>query len=200
MNRNKVTGTTMLPIYLYGHPQLREIAQDISADYPDLEKLIADMWDTMYASDGVGLAAPQVGLPIRLLVIDGDPLKKDFPECKDFKRCMINAHFIEETGKQVSYDEGCLSIPFIYESVTRPDTITVQYVDEHFEPHTETLTGYAARIVQHEYDHLEGVLFTDRVSPLRKQLLKKKLHMIEEGRIKPDYAYIAAPPKRKKLH
>ncbi len=188
----------MLPIYLYGHPHLREQAKDITAEYAGLEQLIADMWETMYHSDGVGLAAPQIGLPIRLIVIDGDALKQDFPECAGFKRCLINAHITEETGEEVSFDEGCLSIPFIYEKVKRPGTITIEYVDEHFAPHTETLSGYAARIVQHEYDHLEGVLFTDRVSSLRKQLLKKRLRDIEEGHVRPDYAYVAAPPKRKK--
>lgn len=186
-----------LPIYLYGHPILREQTQDITADYPQLKELIANMYETMYESDGVGLAAPQIGKAIRLLVIDGTPVADTFPECEGLKRTFINAKIEEFDGKEVSEVEGCLSIPGISESVTRPSSIVVSYVDEEFQPHREEFHGYAARIIQHEYDHLEGTLFTDRVSPFRKKIIKRKLAKIEEGFTVSRYPYVSASKRSK---
>lgn len=176
-----------LPIYLYGHPVLRKVAQDISPDYPDLEKLIANMWETMYDSDGIGLAAPQIGRDIRLFVIDADALKEDYPETKDFKRVFINAKIVEYSEDKWSVQEGCLSIPGVHEKVERPNTITIEYLNEKFETQKETLSGFAARVVQHEYDHIEGILFTDLISSMRKAMVKSKLKAISEGRVRTHY-------------
>lgn len=176
-----------LPIFLYGEPVLRKVAEDITADYEGLEKLIEDMWETMYHSDGIGLAAPQIGKPIRLLVIDADVMADQYPECKDFKRCMINAHIVESSEETCSEPEGCLSLPGIGENVIRPKEITIEYLNEKFEPQREHLADFRARVVQHEYDHLEGVLFTDRISPIRKQLVKGKLNKILKGQVHPSY-------------
>ena len=176
-----------LPVYLYGQPVLRKVAADIEKDYPELEALIANMFDTMYHSEGVGLAAPQIGLPIRLIVLDGDPLGDDFAECSGFKRVLINPTIVSYGDEKVSYDEGCLSLPGIHEKVSRPTEITVRYLNEAFEPVEETLKGFAARIVQHEYDHLEGKVFIDHISPIRKQLIKSKLNNIVKGRVNCSY-------------
>lgn len=176
-----------LPVYLYGQPVLRKVAGDIEPSYPELEALIANMYDTMYKSEGVGLAAPQVGLPIRLIVIDGDVLGDDFPECAGFKRTLINPTIVSYGGDKVSLDEGCLSLPGIHEKVSRPTEIVVRYVDERFEPKEETLHGFAARIVQHEYDHLEGKVFIDHIAPIRKQLIKGKLNSIVKGKVNCGY-------------
>lgn len=181
-----------LPVYLYGHPVLREETQDITADYPNLKELIANMYETMYKSDGVGLAAPQIGKAIRLFVIDGTPVADMFPECATLKKTFINAYIKEFKGDEVTEVEGCLSVPGINEVVSRPNTIVIQYVDEDFQPHEETFTGYAARIIQHEYDHIEGVLFTDRVSGFRKKMIKRKLSNIETGKIVSRYPYVSA--------
>lgn len=186
-----------LPIYLYGHPVLREETKEITADYPDLKTLIANMYETMYESDGIGLAAPQIGKAIRLLVIDGTPMADTFPECAGLKRTFINARIEKFDGEEVSEVEGCLSIPGINEAVVRPSSIVVSYVDEDFQPHTETFHGFAARIIQHEYDHLEATLFTDRVSPFRKKMIKRKLAKIEEGHTVSRYPYVAAPRKNR---
>ncbi|MDO4672855.1 MAG: peptide deformylase [Porphyromonadaceae bacterium] len=182
-----------LPVYLYGHPVLREVAKDITPDYPELKELIELMWDSMYESEGIGLAAPQIGKSIRLLVIDADVMSDSFPECKGFKRTMINAHIVERGEDTCTEMEGCLSVPGISENVTRPKHIKIEYLDENFEPHTEELEGFAARVVQHEYDHLEGKLFVDHLSGLRKQLIKKKLHKIAQGMIRCDYKTVSAP-------
>ncbi|MEG1615701.1 MAG: peptide deformylase [Bacteroidales bacterium] len=176
-----------LPVYLYGQPVLRKVAENIDATYPELEKLIADMYETMYKSEGVGLAAPQIGLPIRLLVIDGDVMHEDFPECKGFKRTMINAEIVAFGEDKVTFEEGCLSLPGIHEGVSRPTTITVKYLNEKLEPQEETLVGFTARIVQHEYDHLDGKLFIDHISPIRKQLIKAKLNNILKGKVRCSY-------------
>ena len=183
-----------LPIVAYGDPVLRKKAQDIDKDYPELEKLIADMWETMYKANGVGLAAPQIGRAIRLFVIDTSPFAEDedfSPEeqamLKDFKRIFINARMIEEEGKSWSFNEGCLSIPDIREDVTRKDTITIQYLDEDFKEVTETYDGLLARVIQHEYDHIEGILFTDKLSSLKRRLLKGKLNNISKGNIVVEY-------------
>lgn len=176
-----------LPVYLYGQPVLRKVAEDIENEYPGLKELIANMFDTMYNSDGIGLAAPQIGLSIRLIVIDAEPMGDDFPECKSFKRVLINAHIIERSGDDISLEEGCLSLPGIHEKVSRPSRVKIQYWDENFEEHVEELEGFAARVVQHEYDHLEGKMFIDHISAIRKQLNKSKLNSIVKGTVRCSY-------------
>lgn len=175
------------PVYVYGSSILRRVAEDITPDYPNLDQLYEDMFETMYQSDGIGLAAPQVGLSIRVFVIDASPLADEHPEMEDFKKVFINAKITERTGNPVLYNEGCLSIPNIREDVERPETVTIEYLDENFAPHKEKYEGLAARIIQHEYDHLDGILFTDRVSPIRKQLLKSKLNAIAKGKFSASY-------------
>lgn len=179
----------ILPIYTYGQPVLRKVAENINADYPELKKLISDMWETLANSEGIGLAAPQIGKAIRLVLIDLDPLSDDFPEYKDFKKVYINAHIIEfdENSKKESSQEGCLSLPAIHENVTRPTRIHVEYDDEDFNHHDEWVEGYLARVMQHEFDHLDGKMFIDRLSPLRKQLIKAKLKALLQGRFQCGY-------------
>lgn len=181
-----------LPIYLYGHPVLRKLAKDITPDYPDLKNFLNDMWETMYFSDGVGLAAPQIGKDIRVFVIDADPMKDTFPECTQFKRTFINAKIIEKSDDLCTENEGCLSIPGIHEKVTRSNSITIEYLDEYFQPHKETIAGFAARVVQHEYDHIEGKMFVDHISMMRKSIIKNKLKKISEGNVKTHYRVILA--------
>lgn len=178
----------ILPIYTYGQPVLRKEAQDITPDYPELKTLIANMWETLQLSEGIGLAAPQIGLDIRLVIIDLDPLKEDFPEYDGFRRVYINAHIEEydDTEKDTS-EEGCLSLPAIHEKVVRPKRIRVTYMDENFEEHDEWVEGYLARVMQHEFDHLDGKMFIDRISPLRKQLIKSKLKALLQGRFRCGY-------------
>lgn len=185
----------ILPIYLYGQPVLRAVSQDITPDYPDLQQLIADMWLTMYESDGIGLAAPQIGRDIRLQVIDATPMADDFPECADLKLVMINAHIRERSEETCSESEGCLSLPGINEKVVRPKSIIVDYVDELFQPHTLELSGFAARVVQHEYDHIDGLLFVDHLSAMRKRMIKKKLQSISDGRVRVGYPTARQPFK-----
>lgn len=178
----------ILPIYIYGQPVLRKVAQDITPDYPELAKLIDNMWETLAASEGIGLAAPQIGLDIRLVVIDLDALADDFPEYKDFKKVYVNAHIVEyDENETSSSEEGCLSLPAIHEKVVRPTRIRVQWLDENFESHDEWITGYLARVMQHEFDHLDGKMFIDRVSPLRRQLIKNKLKALTQGRYRCGY-------------
>ncbi len=177
------------PVYIYGSSVLRKVAQDITPEYPNIKELINDMFETMYHSDGVGLAAPQIGLSIRLFVIDATPFEEDDEEVKDFKRVFINAKIVERSGEKKLFNEGCLSIPNLREDVERDDVIRMQYLDENFEPHEEVFSGIRARIVQHEYDHLEGILFTDKVSPIRRQLLRNKLAGITKGRFSIDYKF-----------
>lgn len=180
----------ILPITAYGTPVLRQMAENITADYPQLSTLIANMWDTMYHAKGVGLAAPQIGLSIRLFVVDTEQIKPDDDEPIDeagIKKVFINAQLLDKTGKKYAYNEGCLSIPFVREDVTRPETITLQYLDENFNEHTETYSGFAARVIQHEYDHIDGILFTDHLSALKKQLVKRKLDKIAKGEVRTDY-------------
>lgn len=185
----------ILPIYIYGQPVLRKIAQDITSDYPELKTLIADMWETLAESEGIGLAAPQIGRDIRLVVIDLDPLSDDMPEYKDFRRVYINAHIVEyDDSKTISSEEGCLSLPAIHEKVTRPVRIRVQWMDEDFQPHDEWVEGYLARVMQHEFDHLDGKMFIDRISPLRRQLIKSKLKALTMGRYR--CGYRTKPVKR----
>ncbi len=175
------------PIVIYGSPVLRKVAKEIDKDYPELDKFIGDMWETMYQSDGLGLAAPQVGKSIRLFVIDGSPLEEDDPALKDFKKVFINAQITEKEGDNLPFNEGCLSIPLIREDVVRPSKVRVEYYDENFNFHNEWFDGIAARVIQHEYDHTEGILFTDKVAPIKKRLLKGKLQAITKGKFKVDY-------------
>jgi len=180
----------ILPIVAYGHTTLRRKAADIGRDYPGLDTLIADMFETMYSSNGVGLAAPQVNLSVRLIVIDADAFSEEFPEVKGCKKVLINPRLIEESGKEWLFNEGCLSVPDIREDILRKSDIRIQYLDEHFNAFDERYSGVLARIIQHEYDHLEGVLFVDRVSTLRKAFLRKKLLDISHGNIEVKYKMI----------
>ena len=173
----------ILPIYLYGQSVLRKVAEDITPDYPELKSLIESMFDTMHQAEGIGLAAPQVGLAIRLVVVDLDVLSEDFPEFKDFRRVYINAHIIETSDETDTMEEGCLSLPGIHEKVTRSSRIHVQYLDENFVEHDEWVEGYLARVMQHEFDHLEGKVFSDRISMLRRQMNKTKLGNLAKGKV-----------------
>jgi len=185
----------VLPILAYGHPILRKVARDINPDYPNLQKLIADMWETMYSSNGVGLAAPQVNRDIRLFVVDSQQIfenmeedeKKDFPDSPGIKQVFINAHVVEVEGKNWSYNEGCLSIPKIREDITRQEIVSIRYFDEEFNLHHKTFNGITARIILHEYDHIEGKLFIDYLPPLKKKLMKGKLKDISKGKVTVDY-------------
>lgn len=177
----------ILPIVAYGDPVLKKVAEEIDENYPDLEQLIADMYETMYASHGVGLAAPQVNRSIRLFVVDASPFEEDHPELRGWKRTFINPRMIEEEGTEWAFTEGCLSIPGIREDVDRKPKIVLEYEDENFELHEETFDGMVARVIQHEYDHLEGILFTDLLSPLKKRLLKGKLNDISKGIVDAEY-------------
>lgn len=178
----------ILPIYTYGQPVLRKVAQDITPEYPELKQLISDMWDTLANSEGIGLAAPQIGKDIRIVLIDLDLLSEDFPEYKGFRKVFINAHIIEaDDSEKDSSEEGCLSLPAIHEKVVRPTRIHVKYQDEDFNEHDEWVGGYLARVMQHEFDHLEGAMFIDRISPLRKQLIKSKLRSLLQGRFRCAY-------------
>jgi len=188
----------ILPIVAYGSDVLRKVAVEIEKDYPHLDKLIADMWETMYASNGVGLAAPQVNKNIRLFVMDSAQIfehqeeedKGKYPDEPGVKKVFINAHIDSLDGEEWSYNEGCLSIPKIREDVMRPETVTIHYADENFNYHTDTFNGLTARIIQHEYDHVEGKLFIDYIKPFRKKLLQGKLSDITKGKIKVDYKMV----------
>jgi len=175
------------PIIAYGHPVLKKRAVEITPDYPDLKGLIQSMFDTMYDSAGVGLAAPQINFSIRLFVVDGEPFEDEDPELKQFKRVFINPVMLDESGEKWKFNEGCLSIPGVRDDVIRHPNVYLRYFDENFIEHTNNFTGIAARIIQHEYDHLEGILFTDKLSPLKKQLLKGKLNDISKGKVNVDY-------------
>lgn len=175
------------PIVAYGDPILRKVAEPISADYPKLNEIIQNMFDTMHRSNGIGLAAPQIGLSIRLFVVDATPYENDERDLDGFKQVFINAQILEEEGKKWKCSEGCLSIPGIREDVDRNPNITIRYMDENFIEHTESYTSMRARIIQHEYDHIEGILMTDRLTPIKKQLLKGRLNDIMKGRKDADY-------------
>jgi peptide deformylase len=175
------------PIVIYGSPLLRRVSKDIKKDFSNLDELIKDMFETMSSSEGVGLAAPQIGKSIRLFVIDASPMAEDDPSLEDFKKVFINAKIIEKAGDSWGFVEGCLSIPELREEVERPSTVTIEYYDENFEYHKETYDGVRARIIQHEYDHLDGVLFVDKVSPLRKKLIKGRLTNIAKGKVQATY-------------
>ena len=184
----------IIPIFGYGEPVLRQVGEEISADYPNLSAIIANMYDTMYNAYGVGLAAPQVGFAIRLFIIDTTPFsdsdnltKEEQEQLKNFKQTFINAKMLTEEGDEWSFNEGCLSIPDIREDVYRNERITIEYYDENFNKKLEVFAGLIARVIQHEYDHIEGVLFTDKISMLKKTLIKKKLQNIMDGKAFPDY-------------
>ncbi|MBO4362256.1 MAG: peptide deformylase [Paludibacteraceae bacterium] len=179
----------ILPIYLYGQPVLRRPTEDIEQGELDVKQLVADMYETLQAAEGCGLAAPQIGLSKRLFVVDGTELAEDYPECADFKQAFINPELLEESEDTSVYSEGCLSLPGISENVVRPKTITIRYLDEDFKEHEETFTDFKARIVLHEYDHLEAHVFTDRISPIRRQFCKGKLTNIAKGKTGAKYKY-----------
>jgi peptide deformylase len=185
----------ILPIVAYGAPVLRRVSTDIAQDYPNLEKLIEDMWETMYASNGVGLAAPQINKDIRLFVMDSEQIFRNldedeqgkYPDEPGYKGVFINAHIKEIDGNDWAYNEGCLSIPKIREDVYRPELVTLNYLNENFEPQERTFSGISARVIQHEYDHLDGKLFIDYIKPLKRKLLQRKLSDISKGKVKVDY-------------
>lgn len=184
----------IIPIYGYGEPVLRQVGAEVSQDYPNLKEIIVNMYDTMYNAYGVGLAAPQVGLPIRLFIIDTEPFsdsneltKEEQEQLKNFKKTFINAKMLKEDGEEWGFNEGCLSIPDVREDVYRNERITIEYCEEDFVKKTEVFDGLIARVIQHEYDHIEGVLFTDKISMLKKTLIKKKLQNIMDGKAFPDY-------------
>ncbi|MCB4798979.1 peptide deformylase [Neotamlana laminarinivorans] len=194
----------ILPIVAYGDPVLRKKAKDITSDYPKLKELIANMFETMYNASGVGLAAPQIGLPIRMFLVDTTPFaededltKEEQSALKDFKKVFINAKIIQEEGEEWAFNEGCLSIPDVREDVYRKPKITIEYLDEDFNKYTETYDGLVARVIQHEYDHIEGVLFTDKLSSLKKRLIKGRLANISKGKIRIDYR-MRFPAEKKK--
>ncbi len=184
----------ILPIVAYGDPVLKKKAKEIDKDYPKLDELINNMWDTMYNAYGVGLAAPQIGLPIRMFVIDPAPFaedeeltEKEQEQLKNMRKVFINPQILEEDGEEWAFGEGCLSIPEVREDVFRKPEIKIEYFDENWEKHTETFDGLAARVIQHEYDHIEGILFTDKLSSLKKRLIKSKLASISKGKINVEY-------------
>lgn len=190
----------ILPIVAYGSPILRKVCQDITADYPNLTKLLADMWETMYASNGVGLAAPQINRDVRIFLVDSlqilenldDDERDDYPGDDGIKQVFINAHIEEFAGDDWPYNEGCLSIPKIREDVMRPEEVTISWVNENFEPQRATFRGITARVIQHEYDHIEGKLFIDYLTPLKRKLLKGKLDDITKGKVRTDYRMMLA--------
>ena len=176
-----------LPIVVYGHPILRKISEDITPEYPELEKFIRDLFQTMDEADGVGLAAPQVGRNIRIFVVDANAFEEMDPDCKGFRKAFINAHILEVSGEEVSMEEGCLSLPGIHESVKRGNKIRVKYLDEDLVEHDEIVEGYLARVMQHEFDHLDGTMFIDHLSALRKQMIRGKLNGMVNGKARCSY-------------
>jgi peptide deformylase len=188
----------ILPIVAYGSPVLRKVCDEITPEYPELDKLIENMWETMYNSNGVGLAAPQVNVPIRLFVMDSEQIfenqeedeKGEYPDEPGYKGVFINAQVINLNGKEWAYNEGCLSIPKIREDIYRNEEITLEFEDEHFQLHTKTFNGITARVILHEYDHIEGKLFIDHLKPLKRKLMKRKLDDISRGKIKVDYRMV----------
>ena len=179
----------ILPIYLYGQAVLRKPTEEVEQGMLDVKQLVADMQETLTAAEGCGLAAPQIGKSLRLFIVDGTELGEDYPDCVDFKQTFINPEIIEASEETSSYSEGCLSLPGISENVIRPKTITIRYQDEDFKCHEDTFTDFKARIVQHEYDHLEAHVFTDRISPIRKTFVKGKLTNIAKGKTVARYKY-----------
>ena len=195
----------ILPIFAYGEPVLRKKGAVIDKDYPKLEELLENMFETMYEASGIGLAAPQIGHPIRLFLVDASPFAEDEDlseeECaslENFKKVFINAQVVDQVGDEWAFNEGCLSIPDVREDVFRQSDIVIEYQDENFEKHKDTFTGIAARIIQHEYDHIEGILFTDKLSPLKKRLIKTKLSNISKGKVSIDYRMRFPNAKKKR--
>jgi len=186
----------ILPIYAYGQPVLTKIGADITPEYDGLEKLLADMWETMYHAQGIGLAAPQIGRSIRLFLVDTVQVMDEGEEADGVKQAFINAQIIEESGKGWDYEEGCLSIPHIRGDVHRLETVTIKYFDENFEEHTKTYSGVNARVIQHEYDHIDGKLFVDKLKPLKKKLISRKLESIKKGKVRADYRLRFVQPSR----
>ena len=184
----------ILPVYVYGDPALRKVAGPIGPDYPNLKEVLEDLWETMYHADGVGMAAPQVGLPIRIFVIDASAGAEEEPALKDFKKTFINPVLLERGGEPWVMEEGCLSLPEIREDVLRPEMVKIRYYDENFQEYEEEYHGFVARVVQHEYDHLEGILFIDFLSALKRKLLRGRLANISAGRVQPHYK-IKVPKK-----
>lgn len=183
----------ILPIYMYGTSVLRQEVEDIDKDYPELDKLVNDMFETMYNSEGIGLAAPQIGKSIAVIVIDASPLAEDFPECAHSKMVLINPTLeVIEDEAPVSRAEGCLSLPGLSENVKRHEHVVLNWLDENFEEHEKEFTGFMARVIQHEFDHLEGTVFTDKIAPIRKQMIKGKLHNMERGKVKCSYRVVSA--------
>lgn len=176
-----------LSVYAYGQPVLKRMGQPITAEYPELEKLITDMWETMYHASGVGLAAPQIGRAIRLFLVDTVQMMEKGKEAEGIRKVFINAQKVEETGEEWAYEEGCLSIPDVRGDVERPSSIRLRWQDENFEEHEETFTGLNARVIQHEYDHTDGVLFVEKLKPIKKRLIRRKLENIKKGKAAPDY-------------
>lgn len=186
----------VLPVYLYGHPVLRKTAAEVPADYPELGKLIDDMWETMYHTEGVGLAAPQIGRPIKLIVLDGSAMAESFPECKDSRMTLVNPVLeVMDDVEPVSRDEGCLSLPGLSEPVKRREHVRLRWQDENLQPHEGEFYGFLARIMQHEYDHLLGKVYIDHVSPIRKSLIRGKLNNIVKGKAGCAYKTKSAPIK-----
>lgn len=177
----------ILPVFAYGQPVLKKKALDITSEYEGLTTLIENMWETMYAASGVGIAAPQIGLAIRLFVIDSIQIMADDKKDEGIKKVFINAQIIEETGDLWAYEEGCLSIPDIRGDVERPQKVRIQYYDENFKKHDEIYEGINARVIQHEYDHIEGILFVEKLKPLKKKLIQRKLNDIKAGKVNADY-------------
>ncbi len=195
----------ILPIVAYGDPILRKETEEITKEYPKLDELLANMFETMYEARGIGLAAPQVGAPVRLFIVDATPFEDDDDLTEEernfvsnFKRVFINAHILDESGDEWAFNEGCLSIPDVREDVFRQPDIVMEYQDENFKKHKETFSGMVARIIQHEYDHIEGILFTDRLSPLKKRLIKSKLANISKGNVSVDYRMKFPNAKKKR--
>ena len=174
-------------MYIFGQSVLRREADDITPDYPELSSLISNMFETLKNAEGVGLAAPQVGLPIRVVVVDLDCISDDEPQFKGFLKTYINGHVLETSDEKVTMEEGCLSIPGIHENVSRPARVRISYLDENLQPHDEWVDGFVARVIQHEFDHLDGKMFVDKISPLRKQLIKKKLVSMSKGKFSCHY-------------
>ena len=186
----------VLPVVAYGHPALKKIAEPVTPDYPDFREFLENMWETMYQSDGVGLAAPQVNRSIRVIVIDASAFAEKYPESENFKKAFINAQIYKEEGEEFSFNEGCLSFPGLREDIMRKPVIHVKYMDENFVEHDERFDGVLARIIQHEYDHIEGIVFVDRLTSLKKMLLKRRLSDISKGNVEVGYRMLFPQVKK----
>jgi peptide deformylase len=196
MNINYISPVMILPVVAFGHPVLKKVAEPIPPDYPGFHEFLTNMWDTMYQSDGVGLAAPQVNRSIRVIVIDTAPFAKNYPEAENFKKAFINAQIYKEEGEEYAFNEGCLSFPGLHEDIIRKPIIHIRYLDENFVEHDERYDGVRARVIQHEYDHIEGIVFVDRLPSLKRILLKRRLSDISKGNV--EVAYKMTFPQMKK--